>query len=392
MQLTANQRLTKAAVAIMRHDEWRYIAGVLMLGKLEVVDADHPKIQTACTDGLNSWYNEGFVDKLSDKQLRFLRLHEELHKAFRHLVTWRWMWKKDPKRANHACDHVINIVLVDSDPHGAFILPPPNPVHDPKYRGWDAARIFNDLEDEGGGQGGQGSGDSGDGFDTHDWEGAEAMTAEEEQAAAQEVDRALRQGALAAGASGSGGPRAVGELLEPQVRWQDVLRDFVQQQCAGAGISTYRRPNRRWLHRGMYLPSSVSETVGELVIGADMSGSIAAELPAMFTEIRSVLNTVQPSAVRLLYWDTEVCQDEVYRPDQYHTILHTTKPKGGGGTTPACVPAYMVANKIKPQCVIMLTDGHIYDSHGDWDCPVLWVSIDNKSFTSPTGKVVHVNS
>ena len=64
MQLTANQRLTKAAVAIMRHDEWRYIAGVLMLGKLEVVDADHPKIQTACTDGLNSWYNEGFVDKL----------------------------------------------------------------------------------------------------------------------------------------------------------------------------------------------------------------------------------------------------------------------------------------------------------------------------------------
>jgi hypothetical protein len=49
---------------------------------------------------------------------------------------------------------------------------------------------------------------------------------------------------------------------------------------------------------------------------------------------------------------------------------------------------------IKPDCVVMLTDGVFYhDEEGEWDAvgaPVLWCVIDNKRFTAKNGKTVHI--
>jgi predicted metal-dependent peptidase len=398
--LTPEQRLHKAAVDIMANPKYMALSGVMMIGK-RVVSDDVP---TACTNGRDEWYGRAFVDSLNDAELRFLVLHEVYHKLFRHLHTWYHLYKEDAKLANAACDYVINVKISDdnsSDKFATMTGPLTRGLLDPKYRGWDSAAVFIDLKKQGkgGGQGqgqsqGQGQGQGqGEGFDEHDWENAQEMNEEEKRELARDIDEAIRQGALVAGKTGTGGDRDFSDLLKVQVDWREVLREFVTSTCAGSDYSTYKRPNRRYLGAGHYFPSGISERVGELVLACDMSGSIGdPEIRVILSEAKGILDTVKPEAVRILYWDTEVCGDERYEMHELDTMIQSTKPKGGGGTDPTCVPAHMQDHNITPQAVIMFTDGYVGNNWGSFNCPVLWVIVDNDRAVPPFGKVVHVKA
>lgn len=387
-KLTAEQRVQKAIIAIMAHPRYLALSGVMLVGKREITD--DPKIPTACTNGRDEWYARAFVESLKDRELRFLILHEVYHKIYRHLHTWRWMFNENPKLANKATDLSINTALVDENGQDNFATmtgPLTKGHYDAKYLGWDSARIFHDLKKNGG------SGGKGDGFDQHDWEGAKEMTAEEAQDLAQQLDEALRQGSIAAGKLGSGGNRSFDALLEAQQPWPEILREFVTATCTGNDYATYRRPNRRYLGLDMIMPSGVSESIGEIVVAPDMSGSIGPrEIQRMMSELASVAETVRPEAVNILYWDTKVCAAERYEQHELDTMIQSTKPKGGGGTMVECVPEHIQEHGIKAQCAIVFTDGYLGGSWGQWDCPVLWVIVDNKNCRPPTGNVVHVSS
>lgn len=397
-QLSAEQRLQKAVIDIMANTKYIALAGILMIGNRRVED-DVRQCPTAYTNGRDEVYGRAFVDKLNDAELRFLVLHECYHKLYRHLTTWRWMYDENHQLANMACDFVINIKLTDDNTDGFATMTGPLTMgcHDAKYRAWDSAQVFADLKKNGGGQGsGQGQGQgggkgSGTGFDEHGWDDAKEMTAEEKQELAREIDEAVRQGALMAGKMGSGGDRDMVELLQPQIDWREVLRDFITTTCAGSDYSTWRKPNRRYIGAGMYMPSGISEQIGEIVVAIDTSGSIGGpQLSAFLSEVNSVAETVHPEAIRLLYWDTRVCGDERYAGDEVANLIKSTKPKGGGGTTVECVPQYLQDKQIKAQCVIVLTDGYLGGSWGDWHHPLLWVILDNKSAVPSCGQAVHI--
>jgi predicted metal-dependent peptidase len=387
-KLTTQQRIEKAVVAIMFKDRYRRLSGCLMIGNREV----STRIPTACTNGKNETYNPDFVDQLNDQELRFLVLHENYHKVFRHLTTWRWMFKRNPQLANMACDYVINIKLVDENKDGFATMTGALTMgcYDEKYRDWDAAAVFHDLLKNGAGGGGGGGG--GEGFDVHDWDSAEEMSEEDKRELAREIDRALRQGALIGGKDGTGGDRSFDELLQPQVDWREALRDFISATCSGKDYSTWRRPNRRYVGAGHYLPSGISEQVEELVIAPDMSGSTFAPgvLPAFMSEVKAICDLVKPKRVHVLYWDTRICQAEVYEQHELDGMINVTKPKGGGGTTVECVPEYMAKLGIKPQAAVVLTDGYIGSTWGQWPCPVLWCVIDNKNARPSHGTTVHI--
>lgn len=392
MQLTAEQRLEKAVLAIMHRPEYTALSGVMMIGK-RVVDETVP---TACTNGRDEFYGRAFVDSINDAELRFLVLHEVYHKLYKHLTTWRWMFDKNARAANMACDYVINLQLSDAHRDGWAKMPDCG-LLDPKYRGWDSAKVFHDLmqnakdqPQEGGGQ--PQPGQPGGGFDEHDWEGAQEMSAEEKESLARDIDEALRQGAIMAGKLGTGGERTFEDLLQPKLDWREVLREFVQTTCAGSDYSTWQRPNRRYIGTGYYMPSGISESIGEIVVAPDMSGSIGdTEIRAMLGEVKGIADTVHPEAVRILYWDTEVTQDERYETHELDSMMRTTKPKGGGGTAPDCVPQYMTKNAVTAQCAVVLTDGYV-GSWGNWSCPVLWVIVDNERACPPFGTTVHITS
>lgn len=423
--LTATQRVQKAVIDIMGNDYFAGINGVLMLMNHDVQSKDaQPKVtQTAITNGVDVLYAEEFVDSLTEAELRFLILHEAYHCMYKHLTTWEWMYEIDPSLANQACDHVINLKLIaataDAGVRG-FISMPQDGLADRRFTGMDSAEVFRELQKngqgkppgqpgqpgqgQGQGQPGQGQGQpgqgqpqqtqpgQGQGFDDHDWEGAKGLSDEEKGEIERKIDEALRQGALLAGKLGSGGAREIEELLKSKVRWQDELREYCQQVCAGKDYSTWRRPNRRFVSAGVYLPSSVSETVAEVVVGIDTSGSIGSEELSQFLgECAAIFSAIRPEAVRLLYWDTQVCQSERYTQDQLDQIVTTTKPAGGGGTTPSCVPTYMNTHNMKPSVTIMLTDGYVGGDWGkNWPSPVVWCVVGNNSAQADTGKTIHV--
>lgn len=397
-KLTPEQRLQKAVVAIMHNQRYRHLSGLLLIGSRTVGDSmGGTPVPTACTNGRDECYNPQFIAKLTDAELRFLILHECYHKLYRHLTTWRWMWERDPKLGNMACDYVINVKLVDENAKDGFATMTGELSHgcyDAKYRDWDSAAVFHDLMKNGKGQGqGQGQG-QGDGFDTHDWEGAKAMSAEDAKALAKEIDTAIRQGALLAGKTGSGGAREMEELLQPQVDWRTALRDFISATCKGSDYSTWSRPNRRYIGAGHYMPSGISEQVEDLVIAPDMSGSTFAPgvLPAFMSEVKAICETVRPRKVHILYWDTAICRAEVYAMDELDSMITTTKPSGGGGTMVECVPDYLQEHNIRPQAAVVLTDGYLGGSWGQWTCPVLWCVIDNKRAAPTHGTTIHISA
>ena len=198
------------------------------------------------------------------------------------------------------------------------------------------------------------------------------MSTEEKEALAKDVDQALRQGAILAGKLSANVPREIADELEAKVDWREALREFVTSFCMDKDESTWRRPNRRWIDQDVYMPSLIGESVGRIVVGIDMSGSIGPdEIGQFLGEVRKICESVRPEGIDLLYWDTEVCQHEKYEQDQLDNLLASTKPKGGGGTDPECIPRYIADHKLKPECAVILTDGYVC-SWGEWSCPTLW--------------------
>jgi len=387
--ITPAQRLQKAVVDIMSKDSYVALAGTLMIGDRSLKEG----IPTACTNGRDEYYGPDFIETLTDAELRFVVLHEVYHKLYKHLTTWLWMFKEDAELANKACDYAINIRIVD-DNTDKFAVMPKMGLIDDKYRGWSSAEIFHDLKRQGKG-GGQGTGD-GDpsGWDEHDWQNAEEMTPDEVRELGRELDEALRQGALLAGKTGSGGARNFDELLQPEVDWREALREFVQTTCAGSDYSTWKRPNRRYMSAGYYMPSGISEQIGEIIVAPDMSGSTFTPhmMRSIMSELKGIAEQVNAEAVRVLYWDTKICGDERYEQHELGQLITTTKPEGGGGTQVQCVSDRITKEGIKPQCVIVLTDGYLGGDWGTWPCPVLWVMVDNKSATASVGTTLHVKS
>ena len=389
-KLNVEQRLQKAVVDIMANPKYIALAGLLMIGKREVVDMADGVVPTAMTNGRDEWYCREFCESLNDAELRFLILHENYHKLYKHMITWQHLYKEDGDKANKSADYVINVKLVDDNKDGFATMTGQltKGCFDEKYRGWDTARVYKSLPSTPEGEGGNG----GDGFDVHDWDGAKELTTQEKNELARDIDEAIRQGALVAGKVGNGADRELTELLKPQIDWRKVLRDFVTDTCKGNDFSTWQRPNRRFIASDIYMPTGITERVEGIVVGGDMSGSIGQhEQAVILTEVSSITDTVKPSWLRMLYWDTEVVGDEKYEMHELDNFVKSTKPVGGGGTDPSCVPEYLTSHKITPQCVIMITDGYV-GSWGNWCHPVLWVIIDNDNAHPPVGKYIHVKS
>ena len=223
-------------------------------------------------------------------------------------------------------------------------------------------------------------------FPSHD------ISEEEQDKLAKEIDEAVRQGAVMAGKVGSGGNRDLTELLEPKKDWRELLREYVKTTCSGKDYSTWRKPNRRYVGMDMLMPSAISEAMGEIVVAIDTSGSIGQrELNNFLGEIKGICEQVKPSKVHVMYWDTLVCRTETYLQDELDNLVKSTKPAGGGGTDPSCVPQYLNEHGIKPECVVMLTDGYVGSNWGTWSVPVLWCILNNRSANPSVGVAVHID-
>tara|TARA_R110000782_G_scaffold198006_1_gene287072 strand:- start:362 stop:697 length:336 start_codon:yes stop_codon:yes gene_type:complete len=110
------------------------------------------------------------------------------------------------------------------------------------------------------------------------------------------------------------------------------------------------------------------------------------------SELEGLSRQLAVKTIHLIYWDGWVCGHEIYTPSTFKNWRTLTRPEGGGGTDPSCVADYLRDKKIKPDAVVMLTDG-IVDNWGKWDSPVLW-AIHNKhtTITAPVGQTIRLEN
>ena len=400
------RKVQKAKITLMRNPKFALLSGVLMVGRTSVVD----NVPTACTNGRDERYGRKFVKDLREQELNFLVAHENGHKMYRHLTTWKKLHDEDARLANSACDYVINLMLKDLDPTESVIAMPRYPqghkmagkvmgLVDERFRGMNSKQVFDILKQEQE-EGGSGGGDGGEGgLDDHDWQDAKDMTEEEKKELEREIDQAIRQGVMAqqkiAGSGAGGLDRELAELLEPKVNWREVLRDFVKSICNSKDASSWRRVNRRFLSTGVYMPTLIGEKVGHLVIAIDTSGSVGdEELGEFLSEVKGIAEEVNPACVDLLYWGSSVVGHETYGDGEAANIINSTRPKDGGGTSPSCVSEYLKEKNIKPECVIILTDGCVGNDWGsEWTAPTLWCIVgDYFDGEADNGKTIHIKN
>ena len=422
-------RLKKGHIALMKHPETALYSGVMLMGNSTVEDRQF----TAYTDGVNKKYSRPFIEKIiSEPKLRGLILHENLHVALKQLPRGIEMWKQDAKIANMAADFVVNDIIKNitgkvANGNEAIVELPDGALYDEFFHNWNMREVYNHIRKEnpergkkqGGSSAGQGENDSQDsppsqggkqdnkikangkeydlgdsGFDEHDWENIGELTPEEIKDLGDGIDRALREGGMLAGRMGGKMPRQISDLLEPKIDWREVLRDFVSSTTKGKDEFTWRKMNKRHLANDYYLPSMENETIGEVVIAIDTSGSIGGkELTEFATELASICGVVEPELVRVIWWDYDVHGEQVFKPDQYENIASLLKPLGGGGTRVSCVSKYINEKKINAEAVIVFTDGYVEDDI-EWNIvpPTLWMITMNKSLDVPCGKKVIFNN
>jgi predicted metal-dependent peptidase len=415
-------RIKRGHIALMKHPQTALYSGVMLMGTSAVEEG----VPTAYTDGVNKKYGRKFLESiLSESKVRGLILHENLHVALKQVVFGRAMFLENRKMANLAADFVVNDIIVNIDGTIAgtserLVELPDGAIYDPMFHDWSMREVYNYLKKHakkggGGGQGGKGQGnpppsggtqsnddDDMDGdtvtvngktydisqADEHDFIGRE-VSAEEAKEILDDIDKALREGGMLAGRMGAKIPRVISDLLEPKVDWRDALREFVSSSTKGNDEFTWRRMNKRQMANDIYLPSVMNESIGEIIVAIDTSGSIGgAEITEFATELVSICEVCQPEVVRVLWWDTEVHGEQVFK-DNYSDIAKMLKPLGGGGTKVSCVSEYVNKHKLNAECVLVFTDGYVEgDIKWNISSPTLWMVTQRRDFIPPVGKKV----
>ena len=376
---TMDAKLLAARVAIIKHPKWLGIAPFLFLGKCEVQEG----VNSTCTDGINVFFGKEFLDKQSPKQLLYALLHETLHKALLHCYQQEALVAKyGDKAVNCAMDYVVNLMIEDTD--AGFVERPinPPPLINEEYRGLSFVQVLERFAKSG-------TGGDGDTLDTHEKGDLSGSGGKEKQAlAVSQINNALVQ------ARAMSIPITLTDFTASPIHWQSVLKSFLLNTVKGNLKSSYHPPNRRFAPQDFLLPSHTAKGARHLLIACDTSGSMEQYYGLMFAEVAKILKTVPFVKVTVLWWD-----------DSYHPPVHITpkdlprlasllKPVGTGATNPNEVMRYVKDSKVKPDCILYLTDGEFTDTFEKHNIPSIFATVGTPwfgKFKAPQGRHVVIS-
>lgn len=336
---------------------------------LSVVHGWDASAPTAYTDGRNIRYNPEYFMGLSRNERVGLLIHETMHIAYMHSSR---KGSKDHKQWNYACDYVINLQITKA----GFSLPKGG-LLDTKYTGLSAEQVYELLEEAP-------EYHPDDLMDISEKGDSEDVPEDLEQEMQDALVRAVMQ-AQQHETSKSNIPGEVivflNKLQNPKLPWQRILSRFLNQ--VAKTDYTWKRPNRR-APEGTYIPSLHNETLRDVVIAWDMSGSITDQETTRFaSECAGILKYMKPEKLTLIQFDTEIIS-----VDKLKTVKDIAKlnMQGRGGT--CIIPVLDWVNKHKPQVILIFTDGYFDIPKYTAKSQIIWLIHNNEGFSPKYGKVI----
>lgn len=187
--------------------------------------------------------------------------------------------------------------------------------------------------------------------------------------------------------------RMFNKVLNPQVPWTDHIRGIFNRKV-GSGNYNWRKPDRRFITRDLYMPSRSGNGAGWVVVWCDTSGSIGtAEMTQYLAELSSIVDDCCPERLSVVWCDAAIHRiDEVAEPADM-AFLHadaTAHGVGGGGGT-AVTPVFDWINEQlgRPEVFIGFTDGYVDFPAAQPDFLAIWASTTDHNY--PWGDVVRIH-
>lgn len=373
--MKTEDRLTKARVQLIL-DKCFY--GNLAM-HLKLIK-DNETTKTFCTDGKSIIYNEEFAKSLKDNDLQFILAHEILHCVLLHLTRRQ---NRNAEKWGFAVDYAVNSVLKKD-----FGFVAEGGLYKEQFDGMGAEQIYNKLPEMNGQQKQDGYRryESKDGkttieidnkgnikvdgkkvksYDEHkDVSGGKSEIDELEKDWKIQVVKSYEQSKIA-GKLPLGMEIFIKDLLQPKLDWRNMMKQFMVEKAKSD--MRWCPSNRRFIHRGLYLPSNMSDSLGEVVVIVDNSGSTLGYQQRFFTECNDLLQQYDMN-MHLIVVDTEVNDYKVYNKGETINL----KYKGGGGTEIKKAFSFLKEKSIIPSVIVVLTDGYT-DLNFNSEYPTLWV-------------------
>ena len=348
-----------------------------ILLRLPIVQDD--RIPTACTDGRTIRWNGCFFDSLNSAQRHYVLMHEVLHTLLMHPTR---IDGRDPDVWNIAADMVVNNMCdimgreINAGLEKPLMSRPPNGIYSAvdaqhtaedlygiileniekqgdKYtisknlqlgRRFPSARIEITLDRDlqpGGGSG-------------------LPLTERQKKLIEDQITRLIRT--AAAGDRGAFGsyyiPRELVRLTQPKpISWRQMLKEHLTEVTSDD--ASYATPERKYLHMDLILPGYCLTEDGDLEslwAFVDSSGSISGEtLNQFLTQLYRIVKELH-CELNICYWDTQVT--DIYRKIRNEKQVLECQPHHSGGTDINCVYDWMAENNVKPDVMLILTDGY----------------------------------
>lgn len=370
----------------------------------------------ACTDGQNIICNPEEFFKYTLKERTFIMAHEVAHNVYNDVETlWRMrgetnitqsdgkIFPYDEGTMQKAMDYRINAMLVESRIGGM----PKDALYDPEIaKGKDGVfDIYGKVykQDQNGGpsnpgqQPGHGNAQGQNGFDPNGLQppgtsiGQQSSQRNPQQwaielAVAKAIESNRTQGKIPGALE-----HMFDEILDPKVPWHEHIQT-IAKRLTGSGSFNWKKPDRRFIGRDMWLPGKSGEGAGWLVIWGDTSGSIGnKELNQYLGELKGMIEEIKPQRLSVVWCDAQIHRiDEITDLADLDTIK-ATGVGGRGGTDIEPVFEWIAEQRQQPDMFVGLTDG-CFSFPDQPAFPIVWGAVNADESDFPYGEVAIVNT
>ena len=144
------------------------------------------------------------------------------------------------------------------------------------------------------------------------------------------------------------------KLGTTDLNWQEILANYTSKIFEDD--YSWAKPSRRYIYRGMYMPSLESEeAIRNIVFAIDSSGSISEnELLFAMSSVADILNLYNNVEIKVIQADSEI--QKIFDVDKNTDISELKELYGRGGTDFRPVFDYIKDNMSDVKLLIYLTD------------------------------------